>query len=138
MKKRYLEHTEPVDFPFVPFLNLRRPTPLFWLDRDRYSKYFKPTLDRGGKPLHERWFKVKTELQKMYQRECEAQGAILRDIFLEREATEDTKVIDYLLWVNYQWELYQRFLGDGGEDEGFVRFVQSDLSRNEELFQNYD
>lgn len=134
MENKFLEHTEPVDFPFVPFLNLRRPTALYWMDRDRYGKYFQPTLDRGGKPLHERWFKVKVELQKMYQHELEDQGAVLKEIFLQREAREDTKAVDYLLWIGYQWDLYQIYLNDGGEDEGFLRFVQSDLSRNEELF----
>lgn len=119
---------------FVPFLHWRRPTALYHLSKERYGKYFEPSLETGGALIEESWFKTKWNLQMMYQHEMEEQGAILRAIFLHREATEDTKVVDYLLWVSFVWELYQRALKDEEfEDEGFIRFVQSDLSLQEEF-----
>lgn len=112
----------------IPFYHPMRPTALYYLDRLRYGKYFKQDIDRGGKVVDEDWHKVKWSLQQMHQRELEEQGAILKAIFLQREANESTKAIDYLLWISYQWDLYQSYLADSGEDEGFIRFVQSELS----------
>lgn len=126
----YLKHCDR-KHTLVPFYNPMRPTALYYLDRLRYGKYFQPSLEQRGNLLDESWHKVKWNLQMMYQREMERQGAILRAIFMEREANEDTLVVDYLLWISYQWDLYESYLKDGGEDEGFIRFVQSELSYKE-------
>ena len=126
----YLKHKDRV-MTLIPFYNPMKPTALYYLDKLRYGKYFAKSEEKRGKPIYEEWHKVKWNLQQMHQRELEEQGAILKDIFLQREANESTKAIDYLLWISYQWDIYQAYLADGGEDEGFIRFVQSELSYRE-------
>lgn len=134
---RFLKHTERTSH-WVPFVYYDRPTAMYFLDKIRYGKYFHRRLDLGGIMLHENDHKVKRNIQMLYQSEMEQQGTILRSIFVKREAAEDSKVVNYLMWLDWQWTIYQRALSDEEyQDEGFVRFVQSDLTHATELTENF-
>ena len=104
------------------------------MDKLRYGKYFDNLRPTSTKKVHVNWHRVKQSVQEMYQREMEEQGAILKELFIAREATEDSKAVDYLLWINYQWDLYVKNLQRGEfKFDNFIDFVQSDLSKDEEL-----
>ena len=137
MSSRWLRHTERI-YSWIPFVFYNKPTAMYRLDRIRYAKYFSPTMDLGGRPVEETAFKTKWSLQQTYQAEMEAQGKILKAIFIEKEAGISSTACDYLLWLDWQWTLYQNALNDKEySDEGFVRFVQSDLTDATELTETW-
>jgi hypothetical protein len=73
-------------------------------------------------------------MQLQYICDLEKQGKILAEIYRKRVATETSRAVDYLLWLDFQWSLYQYALKDADyTDTGFVAFVQSDLSNKTEL-----
>lgn len=130
----YLKHTRKVPV-WWSLWRVPRPTVFYYMDKLRYGKYF-DTKDDGmqGYPLPQSDFTRKNFIQASYQREMEEQGAILREIFLEREATEDSKVVDYLNWLGWQWAIFEAYLKKpDSEAMEFLAFVQSDLSFAEEL-----
>lgn len=111
---------------------------MYFLDKTRYGKYFGPKMDMGGSQIYESDFKTKWYLQQMNQAEMIAQGITLNAIFQKKEASADSNAVTYLLWLDWQWSLYQKTLKDNTfMDEGFVRFVQSDLSNDVELTESW-
>jgi hypothetical protein len=129
-----LLHTERELYLLIPFFSKVKPTALYYMDKLRYGKYFEEKRPQSRSTVYTNWHKVKWELQNEYQRELEAQGKVLRDIFLKREATENSTAVDYLLWINFQWDLYVKNLYRGEfKFDNFIDFVHSELSRVEEL-----
>jgi len=130
-----LLHTTREVHPFIPFAKITRPTALYFLDRFRYGKYFSDRNPQDTSRVRTNWHKVKWEIQQEYQREMEQQGAILKDIFINRVAVEsDSNAVAYLQWLDWTWQLYCKNLQRPDfEDEGFVSFCQTDLIWSEEL-----
>lgn len=130
-----LRHTERYPSIMIPFYSYSRITALYYLDRIRYAAYFddiKNPHDRSK--LRTNWHQAKWDIQTDYMRKLEDQGKVLKDIFMAREAHEETRAVDYLLWINYQWELYVKNVQRGEfKFDNFIDFVQSDLSKNIEL-----
>lgn len=132
----YLQHVERELHPFIPFLKVTKPTALFFLDKLRYGKSFDSPVYTGKYSVN--WHKVKQMLQLEYQAKLEAEGEILKDIWMEREATDESKAVDYLMWLDWMYSLYDKNLKHGEfEDEGFLRFVQSGLVFDEELSETW-
>ena len=131
----YLKHIRRTYTPWSPIFKVNIPTVFYYMDRFRYGKYFEKGDDMPGEPMLAEDFRCKNAIQGLYQQEMEKQGAILRAIYLAREATEDSKVVDYLGWIGWQWSLYQSYLKkvDAESSMEFLPFVQSSLSYCEEL-----
>jgi hypothetical protein len=131
----YLKHTQKEHTWWSPIFRVARPTVFYYMDRLRYGKYFETKGSNvEGYPLPQADFTRKHFIQLEYQRTMEEQGAILRELFIAREATEDSKVVDYLIWIAWQWDLYEATMRKADvEHMEFLQFVQSDLSYAEEL-----
>jgi hypothetical protein len=131
-----LQHTTRQLHPFIPFLRTRKITALYCLSLRRYGKYITyPLVDNAA---YVNWHKFKCIIQSDYQNDMVAQGKILNAIFTVREATADSTVVDYLNWVSWMWQLYEKNLKRSEfEDDGFIRFVQSGLVHDTELTETW-
>jgi hypothetical protein len=105
---------------------------MYFMSRERYGRWFESEDRPVGNPI--RWesnFERKRTIQKLYQAEMEEQGQILREIFCKRVAQEESRAVDYLVWVA---TMYSTYLSQPKEArvEPFLKFVQSDLAVKEE------
>lgn len=131
-------HTAKDLHPVIPFYWRNHPTALYYMSRERYSKYFTETSPKSVTKTYTNWHQVKQGIQQMHQHELEEQGRILKAIFIDREATEDSRAVDYLLWLDFQWSLYQKNLKRAEfKFDNFVDFVQSDLVHDTELSETW-
>lgn len=133
--KLYYKHTQRAWSILLPWF-YREPTALYYLDRLRYAAYLENDYERNTGYIN--WHRRKQTIQQEYQRKCEREGAILRDIFVNRFADETSRAVDYLNWLGWTWLLYEKNLKRSDfQDEGFVRFCQSDLILDEELTETW-
>jgi hypothetical protein len=127
-------HTERTSHSFIPFWRTNRPTALFTMDYDRYKKYFSKQDISCTSREYINWHQVKQNIQTFYQDECTEQGRVLKDIWIQRQAHAKSNAKDYLLWLDYQYTMYQKVLEeDIIKFDNFAQFVQSELSYNENL-----
>lgn len=112
------------------------PTALYYLDKVRYAKYI--STDREKTTSYINWHHRKWNIQREYIKELEHNGPILRSIYVSRVAEDGSRAVDYLNWLSWVWELYCKNLKrDEFQDEGFIRFCQSDLIWDTELVETW-
>lgn len=129
----FVEHTVKIPHPVLPFVKKTVRSSMFYLDQERYGRWFGNTVEVQGHELDESDFKRKEHLQALYRRELEHNGMIFREIFLQTEADERSKARDYLVWLSVAWQIYTEYSSDPySEKMTFVQFVQSDLHRDAE------
>lgn len=135
LSDRFLKHRQRRWGLFVPFTRYRA-TALYFLDRWRYDKYVQTVNEKSTDYVN--WHHRKWTIQMEYQKAIARDTTIIKDIFINRVGDENSKIADYLWWVSWVWELYNKNLNnDDFVDEGFVRFCQSDLIFDEELTETW-
>ena len=128
----YLKCIAHDSIPFVPFLKRRRKTAFYYLNKERYGQFFQDDIDDTGRYIEESEFDQKTSLQRLYQKQCEENGAVLRAIWLATYADDNSSARDYLAWLSASWSAYleDQLKPDSGTLT-FIEFMQSNIGRSE-------